>query len=390
MSLFAMALLLTAGQADVDPGVKAYVTLLREHEEAMTAFRTALEAARTPAERQTVFRDKHPKNADYARKFLEAARKHPDSPAAIDALTWVVLHPVEAEAPEAKLRGEAVRALLKKPATDNRLGILCTRLVQSVDPDSNAFLQGMLERGEGENKGRATAARAHNLRHRCYTIRALKEDKDAVGEYERIWGKEAIAQLLKQSPDELEKESEKLFRAVIEKYAKQAHPTHGDLGSFARAHLAAMKEPVTVGKPAPEIEGKDLNGKEMKLSSFRGKVVLIDFHAHAFEVCREMFATEAALLKKYADRPFVLVGVNGDASRVQARLRNGAAGVTWPSWHDGGGMDGPIAIRWDVDRWPTLALIGPDGVVAAMWTGWPEVKELEQEVNALLAKAEKK
>jgi hypothetical protein len=32
-----------------------------------------------------------------------------------------------------------------------------------------------------------------------------------------------------------------------------------------------------VGKPAPEIEGEDVDGKPMKLSDYRGKVVLLDF-----------------------------------------------------------------------------------------------------------------
>jgi len=32
-----------------------------------------------------------------------------------------------------------------------------------------------------------------------------------------------------------------------------------------------------VGQTAPEIVGKDINGKAMKLSDFRGKIVVIDF-----------------------------------------------------------------------------------------------------------------
>ena len=31
------------------------------------------------------------------------------------------------------------------------------------------------------------------------------------------------------------------------------------------------------GKPAPEMEGKDLEGAAFKLSEYRGKVVLLDF-----------------------------------------------------------------------------------------------------------------
>jgi len=34
-----------------------------------------------------------------------------------------------------------------------------------------------------------------------------------------------------------------------------------------------------IGKPAPEIEGEDLDGKPMRLGDYKGKVVLLDFWA---------------------------------------------------------------------------------------------------------------
>ncbi|HTU19360.1 MAG TPA: hypothetical protein VMG10_14965 [Gemmataceae bacterium] len=42
------------------------------------------------------------------------------------------------------------------------------------------------------------------------------------------------------------------------------------------AMLDAPRHPI-VGKPAPEIEGEDIDGKLFKLSDYRGKVVLLDF-----------------------------------------------------------------------------------------------------------------
>jgi len=36
----------------------------------------------------------------------------------------------------------------------------------------------------------------------------------------------------------------------------------------------------SIGKVAPEITGEDIGGKPMKLSDFRGKVVLLDFWGH--------------------------------------------------------------------------------------------------------------
>jgi cytochrome oxidase Cu insertion factor (SCO1/SenC/PrrC family) len=34
---------------------------------------------------------------------------------------------------------------------------------------------------------------------------------------------------------------------------------------------------LAIGKPVPDIEGEDLDGKPFKLSEYRGKVVVIDF-----------------------------------------------------------------------------------------------------------------
>ena len=42
---------------------------------------------------------------------------------------------------------------------------------------------------------------------------------------------------------------------------------------------AAPHDPknLEIGKPAPEIQGKDVTGKSFKLSEYRGKVVVLDF-----------------------------------------------------------------------------------------------------------------
>jgi cytochrome oxidase Cu insertion factor (SCO1/SenC/PrrC family) len=46
------------------------------------------------------------------------------------------------------------------------------------------------------------------------------------------------------------------------------------------AGRAPMGVPPQVGQEAPEIEGEDIDGKQFKLSDYRGKVVLLDFWGH--------------------------------------------------------------------------------------------------------------
>ena len=48
------------------------------------------------------------------------------------------------------------------------------------------------------------------------------------------------------------------------------------MGDRAKADLFEMRN-LAIGKLAPEIQGKDLDGVEFKLSDYRGKVVFLDF-----------------------------------------------------------------------------------------------------------------
>jgi hypothetical protein len=66
-------------------------------------------------------------------------------------------------------------------------------------------------------------------------------------------------------------EGEKYLTMAIDLYAK------GDRQrQEAEQELKSLRT-LRVGKPAPEIKAGDLDGKEFKLSEYRGKVVLLDF-----------------------------------------------------------------------------------------------------------------
>ena len=72
-------------------------------------------------------------------------------------------------------------------------------------------------------------------------------------------------------------EREALLKKAAKEYGelKWREATYAEL---ADAHLNPhSKEALAVGQPAPEIVGVDLDGRPMKLSDFRGKVVVLDF-----------------------------------------------------------------------------------------------------------------
>jgi len=79
-----------------------------------------------------------------------------------------------------------------------------------------------------------------------------------------------------------------------------------------------------------------------------------------------MYPHERSLVERYAGKPFAIVGVNSDESREKLKAAMKENQLTWPSFFDGGGTDGPIATRWGVTGWPTVYVIDAEGVIRAV------------------------
>ncbi len=76
-----------------------------------------------------------------------------------------------------------------------------------------------------------------------------------------------------------------------------------------------------------------------------------------------MYPHERSLVKKYADAPFAIVGVNSDSNVDALGMTMKTESITWPSFFDGGGTGGPIATQWGVRGWPTVYIIDHEGVI---------------------------
>jgi thiol-disulfide isomerase/thioredoxin len=63
------------------------------------------------------------------------------------------------------------------------------------------------------------------------------------------------------------------------------------------------------GEPEPSLTLKDLNGNDVSLSDFKGKVVLVNFWATWCEPCKAEIPWLIDLQHKYADKGFVILGI---------------------------------------------------------------------------------
>src|SRR5271157_704804 len=63
--------------------------------------------------------------------------------------------------------------------------------------------------------------------------------------------------------------------------------------SMAAMALAATTFAVEIGKPAPDFTGTDINGKTVKLSDYKGKIVVIESYNSDCPFCKNHYSSGA-------------------------------------------------------------------------------------------------
>ena len=149
----------------------------------------------------------------------------------------------------------------------------------------------------------------------------------------------------------------------------------------------AKSEGRRVGQQAPDIVGSDENGVPVKLSDYRGKVVLVDFWATWCGPCRAVLPHEIALVKKtYKDRPFAVLGVNRDERAEDLREHLKREPQPWKNIFDKGAISGD----WGIQGLPSFVLIDADGAIRGKWVGAQDWDEVEKAVDKFVRAAEGK
>jgi thiol-disulfide isomerase/thioredoxin len=205
---------------------------------------------------------------------------------------------------------------------------------------------------------------------------ALAEDAKATAAEGPTGDDEKIARVRLRAADMMEKAAQ---------LAPDAKIGSGKLKDAVAAELVSLR--IGPGQPAPDVEGTDLDGKKVKLSSFRGKVVLFDFWATWCGPCRAMIPHERELTEKLKGKPFALLSVSADDDKAEVSRFLEGEKMPWAHWWDG--PKGPVTKLFRVKSFPTLFLIDAKGVVRRKWVGSPGDVELDKAINGLVAEAER-
>lgn len=133
------------------------------------------------------------------------------------------------------------------------------------------------------------------------------------------------------------------------------------LSDFAAKMLFEMTN-LQVGCEAPEIEGKDADGVNFKLSDYRGKHVIVIFWGGWCHACHGILPLMNQAAAQLKDKNAVVIGVNTD---IESEAKKALADyqVAFRNVLDNT-SSGPNTTLYNLRNFPTLYLVDPKGVIA--------------------------
>jgi thiol-disulfide isomerase/thioredoxin len=150
---------------------------------------------------------------------------------------------------------------------------------------------------------------------------------------------------------------------------------------IVRRHGVPAAASAQQGVAAPDFSLTDLNGRPLALSSYRGKVVLLDFWATWCVPCREEIPHLIDLQNKYGSQGLQIVGVSMDDSPEPVRDFYQHFKMNYPVVM-GDARTGEL--YGGVLGLPIAFVVGPDGKITSKHIGATDISVLEKEVVKLL------
>lgn len=428
-----------AGRHEDDRGrterttAEQFAQILADFDARRAAYRQASAKAGNSPDQRKLAAKMAPDEVDYCHRIVDLAASAPGDPAARDALLWVIDKPGRRDTGAYGDEFARAAALLVRHHGDDPEAVRIGLQLENV----RSFHREELLRGfyaaakHREAKGLARMALAHYLSRAASDIdyyrkvpgrpkvRYLSGGKTQEIEMPDDWYAYSL-HLRQCDPAAVRSEVERLYEEVIAEYGDVPYITRRDrerearlkgtgprwngkpltdedrrqlerrlalkrtLEEVAVARLDEMYN-LVVGKPAPEIDGTGMDGGRLKLSDYRGKVVVLVFWGTWCGPCMSEVPHEREMVERLKGRPFALLGVDCDDDEEKAKKVMERERMTWPNWFDGAPGAGPIVGRYHVRSYPTIFVLDSKGIIRfSHLRGEP----LDQAVDKLLQEAE--
>ncbi len=134
---------------------------------------------------------------------------------------------------------------------------------------------------------------------------------------------------------------------------------------------------------APDFTLKSNSGKNLRLSDFKGQIVLINFWATWCGPCRQEMPKLDALFKRYQRAGLELWGINveDDPGLADKFLKKNP--VSFPVLYD---VSSEVSERYKIDAMPTTVIVDRDGNIRHLHRGYkPGYEDIyRQQIKALM------
>lgn len=261
-----------------------YAALLREYQTVSGGMRDA----KTDPQRKAAAE----RLGAFAPRFVELAEKYHDDPVALLALRQTVQNVASADSAmqiawetnrsdfPVGISDEAaertVRLVLRDHVLSDKLEPVVDRMRYGYRMEYEKGLRVVLEKNPHRNvQALACLALAQFLTDRLRMLQLLEDSPELINRYTVVFGKDYVPELKRLGQAGLTSRIETLFQRAAEEFGDVKF-RGGTVGEQAKSELYDIRN-LAVGRIAPDIAGTDQDGRQFKLSDYRGKVVLLYF-----------------------------------------------------------------------------------------------------------------
>ena len=304
-------------------------------------------------DRMNVWLSNNPLNT-MSKDFFALNEKFPKTQAALGAIALLISQG------SGETKDKAIEILIEQFASDERIVKNMSSITTGLPSTKTEKWLKQLVAKSTNKRVQATAIQAH-----IDYIRSVKQVRDFAERRPdfKAQAGEAVIEYLKEYDFE---QAEKDRYVLLTRLSKEFSDTPSGIvnktfGDRANRELYILDK-LTVGKMAMDIEGEDLDGKPIKLSDFRDKVVLMIFWGDWAPPAKRMYAHLRSIEKKLKGKPFEIVGFNSDEEKDFAQAVVKYQKFGWRNfWLNG--KQGPITANWKVNSWPTTYILDGKGMI---------------------------
>ena len=161
-------------------------------------------------------------------------------------------------------------------------------------------------------------------------------------------------------------------------------------GQLPGGREKANQLPLKLGSAAPDFDLPTLDGRRVRLSDLRGKVVLLEFTATWCPACDRAASDTRELYKRFKGASFEAISISldggentdttvEDLARFVRRAR-----IDWTVLFDDTGKDNLAAASYGVENLPAHFLVDKSGIIRSIVRGQTDSRQIRNQIRELL------